>query len=73
MGLTSSPTILIQAKHDTTLGLKHAQLLIDVHTNAQSEFTYHIVEELRHSYEQENVVRNELIRTWLEGHSLFFN
>ena len=72
-GLPQCPTILIQAKHDATLGLKHAQLLIDVHTNSQSEFTYHIVEELKHSYEQENDVRNELIRTWLEEHSLFFS
>ena len=71
-GLPQCPTILIQAKHDATLGLKHAELLIDVHMNSQTKFTYHIVEELSHSYEQENTVRNELIRTWLEENSLLF-
>ena len=63
---------LFRRSTDATLGLKHAQLLIDVHTNSQTKFTYHIVEELKHSYEQENTVRNELIRTWLEENSLFF-
>jgi len=71
-GLPLCPTILIQAKHDTTLGLKHAELLIDVHEKTTSNFTYFIVDELKHSYEQENTVRDELIRSWLEENSLFF-
>lgn len=71
-GLPQCPTILIQTKHDATLGIKHAELLIDVHDTLQSRFTYHIVEDLKHSYEPENAVRDELIRAWLEGHSLFF-
>ena len=71
-GLPQCPTILIQAKHDATLGNKHAELLIDVHNTSQSRFTYHIVEDLKHSYEQENTVRDGLIQTWLEEHSLFF-
>ena len=71
-GLPQCPTILIQAKYDATLGLKHAELIIDVHDTLQSRFTYHIVEELKHSYEQENSFRDELIRTWLMDNSLFF-
>lgn len=71
-GLPQCPTILIQAQNDATLGLRHAELLINVHEQIQSSFSYHIVEELKHSYEQENTVRDELVRTWLVEKSLFF-
>jgi len=70
-GLPQCPTLLIQAKHDATLGQKHAQLLIDVHAEMDSNFTAHIVEELKHSYEQNNTVRDELIRKWIKDESLF--
>ena len=62
----------MQAKHDQTLGTIHADLLIDVHSTRQSNFSYHIVEELKHSYESSNEKRDELIKNWMEDNSLFF-
>ena len=71
-GFPSCPTLLVQAKHDQTLGTIHANLLIDVHSTRQSNFSYHIVEELKHSYESSNEKRDELIKNWMEENSLFF-
>ena len=71
-GFPSCPTLLIQAKHDATLGTQHAALLIDVHDNNQSDFTFHIVAELNHAYEKENAIRDQLIEEWMETKSLFF-
>ena len=72
-GLPHCPTLLVQAKHDSTLGLKHAELLIDVHGPLASNFTAHIVEELKHAYESSNSTRDELIQDWIEEQSLFLN
>ena len=71
-GCPTCPTLLVQAKHDSTLGAKHAQLLIDVHRNRESNFEYHIVEDLKHTHEATNTVRDQLIRTWMNEQSLFF-
>ena len=72
-GLPRCPTLLVQAKHDSTLGLKHAELLIDVHGPLASNFTAHIVEDLKHAYESSNTTRDELIQDWIEEQSLFLN
>ena len=72
-GLPDCPTLLVQAKHDATLGLKHAELLMAVHAKLDSNFTPHIVEELKHSYEQSNSIRDELILNWIDEQSLFLN
>jgi len=71
-GLPNCPTLLVQAKHDSTLGTKHSGLLIDVHSNLDTDFTFHIVENLKHAYESKNDVRDSLIRNWMEEKSLFF-
>ena len=71
-GLPSCPTLLVQAKHDSTLGEKHAKLLIDVHQSCESTFEYHIVDGLKHANEANNTVRDQLIREWMDGQSLFF-
>ncbi|MBA4734382.1 MAG: alpha/beta hydrolase [Candidatus Poseidoniales archaeon] len=72
-GMPSCPTLLVQAKFDATLGRKHADLLIDVHNNRQTEFKYHIVEDLKHAYEKNNSTRDSLISKWMEEHSLLFS
>ena len=71
-GFPSCPTLLVQAKIDSTLGEKHAQLLIDVHQSNESTFEYHIVDELKHANEANNTVRDQLIREWMDNNSLFF-
>ena len=71
-GFPTCPTLLVQAKHDSTLGAKHAQLLIDVHRNRDSNFKYHIVDDMKHANEATNTVRDQLIRTWMNKESLFF-
>ena len=71
-GCPTCPTLLVQAKHDSTLGTKHAQLLIDVHSARESNFAYHIVDDLKHTHEATNVIRDQLIRTWMDEQSLFF-
>ena len=71
-GLPHCPTLLVQAKHDATLGRIHAELLIDVHSRMDSDFEYHIVENLKHSHEKRNPTRDELIRQWMNEQSLFF-
>ncbi|CAI8375551.1 MAG: Uncharacterised protein [Euryarchaeota archaeon UBA443] len=71
-GFPSCPTLLVQAKNDATLGTIHADLLIDVHSKNESDFTYHIVEELKHSHEKNNSSRDRLIEEWMEEKSLFF-
>ncbi len=70
-GLPSCPTLLVQAKDDATLGTIHADLLIDVHSKKESDFTYHIVEELKHSHERNNSSRDQLIEEWMKEKSLF--
>ena len=37
-----------------------------------TDFTFHIVENLKHAYESKNDVRDSLIRNWMEEKSLFF-
>ena len=71
-GFPTCPTLLVQAKHDSTLGTKHAQLLIDIHHTHESNFKYHIVDDLKHANEARNAVRDRLIRTWMDEQSLFF-
>ena len=71
-GLPTCPTLLIQPKHDSTLGTKHAQLLINVHEARESKFVYHIVDDLNHTNEARNVGRDQLIRTWMDEQSFFF-
>ncbi len=71
-GLPSCPTLLIQAKNDSTLGDRHAKLLIDVHNSRESTFEYHIVDTLKHANEANNTVRDQLIREWMGEQSLFF-
>ena len=71
-GFPTCPTLLLQAKHDSTLGTKHAQLLIDIHHTRESNFVYHIVDDLKHTHEATNAVRDQLIRTWMDEQSLFF-
>ncbi|MAF94120.1 hypothetical protein CMO85_05615 [Candidatus Woesearchaeota archaeon] len=71
-GFPSCPTLLVQAKIDSTLGEKHAQLLIDVHQSNESIFEYHIVDGLKHANEANNTVRDQLIREWMDNNSLFF-
>ena len=44
----------------------------DDHSNIESNFTQHIVENLKHSYERKNIERDQLIQQWLEKESLFF-
>ncbi len=72
-GLPDCPTILIQAKYDATLGLKHAQLLIDTHSKIKSNFQYYILDELKHANERHNSVRDEILFDWFEDQSLLFN
>ena len=72
-GVPSCPTLLVQAKFDATLGTKHAELLIDVHDNRQTEFKYHIVEDLKHAYEKSNATRDALIGKWIEEYSLIIS
>jgi hypothetical protein len=71
-GLPSCPTLLVQAKHDSALGERHAKLLIDVHQSCKSTFEYHIVDGLKHANEANNTVRDQLIREWMDVQSLFF-
>ena len=71
-GLPSAPTLLVQAMHDKTLGQKHWKHLVDVHARFESNFTYHIVEELKHSQERTNEGRDQLIIDWMKEESLFF-
>ena len=71
-GLPNSPTLLIQAKHDSTLGEEHWKHLVKVHSLTESKFKYHIVENLKHSQERENGKRDELILTWMKEESLLF-
>jgi pimeloyl-ACP methyl ester carboxylesterase len=71
-GLPDAPTLLIQAKFDTTLGQKHWKHLVDVHSRCDSNFTYHIVEELKHSQERTNKERDQLILDWMDEESLIF-
>ena len=72
-GLPDCPTLLIQAKYDATLGLKHAQLLIDTHSKIESNFQYHILDELKHANERHNSVRDQVLVKWFEDQSLLFN
>ena len=71
-GLPNAPTLLVQAKHDSTLGEEHWKHLVEVHSLNQSKFKYHIVENLKHSQERENEERDQLILTWMKEESLFF-
>lgn len=71
-GLPDAPTLLIQAKFDKTLGQKHWKHLVDVHSRCDSNFTYHIVEELKHSQERTNKERDQLILDWMDEESLIF-
>ncbi|MGB1486989.1 MAG: alpha/beta hydrolase family protein [Candidatus Poseidoniaceae archaeon] len=71
-GLPRCPTLLVQAKHDSTLGEIHAELLINVHSSMDSNFKYHIVENLKHSHEKRNSTRDEFIRQWMNEESLIF-
>lgn len=71
-GLPKAPTLLVQAKFDKTLGEKHWRHLVDVHSKSDSNFSYHIVEELKHSQERINKERDQLILDWMGDHSLFF-
>ena len=71
-GLPDAPTLLIQAKFDKTLGQKHWKHLVDVHSRCDSNFTYHIVEELKHSQERTNKERDQLILDWMDDESLIF-
>jgi len=71
-GFPRCPTLLVQAKHDATLGKIHAELLISVHSSRDSDFKHHIVENLKHSHEKRNSTRDELIRQWMDDQSLFF-
>ncbi len=71
-GVPDAPTLLVQAKDDTTLRDAHWKHLVDVHSKMESNFTQHIVENLKHSYERKNIERDQLIRHWLEKESLFF-
>ncbi len=71
-GLPNAPTLLVQAKHDSTLGEEHWKHLVEVHSLTQSKFKYHIVENLKHSQERENEERDQLILTWMKEESLLF-
>jgi len=71
-GVPDVPTLLVQAKHDATLGDAHWKHLAEVHSNIESNFTQYIVENLKHSYERKNIERDQLIQQWLEKESLFF-
>ena len=71
-GLPDAPTLLVQAKHDSTLGQDHWKHLVDVHSRHDSNFEYHIVEELKHSKERSNEGRDTLISNWMNKESLFF-
>ena len=71
-GLPKAPTLLIQAKIDKTLGQKHWRHLVDVHSKVDSNFTFHIVDELKHSQERTNKGRDRLILDWMDEESLFF-
>jgi pimeloyl-ACP methyl ester carboxylesterase len=71
-GLPNAPTLLVQAKLDDTLGENHWKHLVDVHSNRDTNFRYHIVEKLKHSYERTNVERDQLILDWMKEESLFF-
>ena len=71
-GLPEAPTLLIQAKFDKTLGEKHWKHLVDVHSRTDSNFRYHIVEELKHSQERTNEGRDQLILDWMDEESLIF-
>ena len=71
-GLPDAPTLLIQAKSDKTLGQKHWKHLVDVHSKCDSNFSYHVVEELKHSQERTNKGRDRLILDWMDEESLIF-
>ena len=71
-GLPDTPTLLVQAKHDSTLGQEHWKHLVDVHSRHDSNFEYHIVEKLKHSQERSNEGRDTLISNWMNKESLFF-
>jgi pimeloyl-ACP methyl ester carboxylesterase len=71
-GLPNAPTLLVQAKFDKTLGQKHWEHLVHVHSKLESNFNYHIVEDLKHSQERNNKKRDKLILEWMEEESLFF-
>ena len=71
-GLPDAPTLLVQAKHDATLGQGHWKHLVDVHSRHESLFEYHIVEKLKHSQERTNEGRDMLISNWMKKESLFF-
>ena len=71
-GLPDAPTLLIQAKSDKTLGQKHWEHLVDVHSKCDSNFSYHVVEELKHSQERTNKGRDRLILDWMDEESLIF-
>jgi len=72
-GLPDCSTLLIQSMHDQTLGRLHADLLINVHSKRKTDFQYHIVEQLNHSHEKNNSIRDDLIEQWMDEHSLFFS
>lgn len=71
-GLPNAPTLLVQAKHDSTLGQEHWEHLVAVHSLTESKFKYHVVENLKHSQERKNQERDELILTWMKEESLLF-
>ena len=71
-GLPDAPTLLVQAQNDKTLGQKHWKHLVEVHSTSDSNFTYHIVEKLKHSQERTNEGRDELILNWMKEESLIF-
>ena len=72
-GLPRCSTLLVQSMHDQTLGTIHADLLINVHSERETDFQYHIVEHLKHSHEKKNAHRDNLIEQWMDEQSLFFS
>ena len=72
-GLPDCPTLLVQAKFDATLGKIHSELLIDVHSKIDTDFTFHITDKLQHAYESKNSHRDMLIEEWMREKSLFFS
>ena len=71
-GVPDAPTLLVQAMNDATLGELHWKHLADVHAKIDSNFTQHILENLKHSYERNNIERDHIIQDWIEEESLFF-
>lgn len=71
-GVPDVPTLLVQAMHDATLGEAHWRHLVEVHSKMDSNFTQHIVENLKHSHERTNKERDKLILQWMEEESLLF-